>query len=45
MEYLRERGTYADVPVDEIQRAFREAYPRFYRLGRDAAKETFTPGA
>ena len=45
MEYLRERSTYADVPVDEIQRAFREAYPRFYRLGRDAAKETFTPGA
>jgi transglutaminase-like putative cysteine protease len=43
MEYLRERGTYADVPVDAIQQAFREAYPRFYRLGRDAAKETFTP--
>jgi transglutaminase-like putative cysteine protease len=43
MEYLRDRGTYADVPVDAIQQAFREAYPRFYRLGRDAAKETFTP--
>jgi transglutaminase-like putative cysteine protease len=41
MEYLRDRGVYADVPVDEIQRAFREAYPRFYGLGKDAAKETF----
>ncbi len=44
MEYLRERGSYADVPVDEIQRAFREAYPKFYRLGADAAKESFSPG-
>ena len=43
MEYLRDRGTYADVPVDAIQQAFQEAYPKFYRLGRDAAKETFTP--
>ena len=41
MEYLRDRGVYADVPVDEIQRAFREAYPKFYGLGADAAKETF----
>lgn len=44
MEYLRDRGQFADVPVDEIQRAFREAYPKFYALGRDATKETFTPG-
>jgi len=43
MEYLRDRGVYADVPVDEIQRAFRDAYPRFYALGKDAAKETFAP--
>jgi transglutaminase-like putative cysteine protease len=41
MEYLRDRGVYADVPVDEIQQAFREAYPKFYSLGADAAKETF----
>lgn len=41
MEYLRDRGSFADVPVQEIQDAFREAYPRFYRLGVDAAKETF----
>jgi transglutaminase-like putative cysteine protease len=43
MEYLRDRGTHADVPVDAIQQAFREAYPRFYGLGKQAAKETFTP--
>ena len=41
MEYLRDRGVHADVPVEEIQRAFREAYPKFYALGADAAKETF----
>ena len=41
MEYLRDRGVYADVPVEEIQRAFREAYPRLYALGAEAAKESF----
>jgi transglutaminase-like putative cysteine protease len=41
MEYLRDRGVYADVPVDEIQQAFRETYPKFYALGAAAAKETF----
>jgi len=41
MEYLRERGSFADVPVAEIQRAFREAYPGLYGLGKAAAKETF----
>jgi transglutaminase-like putative cysteine protease len=41
MEYVRDRGTFADVPAAEIQRAFREAYPPLYALGREAAKETF----
>ena len=41
MEYLRDRGRFADVPVEEIQGAFREAYPKFYRLGAAAAKESF----
>jgi transglutaminase-like putative cysteine protease len=41
MEYLRDRGVHADVPVDEIQREFRAAYPKFYSLGADAAKENF----
>jgi hypothetical protein len=43
MEYLRDRGTFADVPVETIQQAFKEAYPRLYRLGRDTARETFIP--
>ena len=41
MEYLRDRGSFADVPAAEIQRAFREFYPKLYGLGRDAARETF----
>ena len=41
MEYLRDRGTYADVPVEEIKRVFGEIYPKYYNLGPDAAKETF----
>ena len=41
MEYLRDRGVYADVPVDEIQGAFRAAYPKLYSMGADVAKETF----
>jgi transglutaminase-like putative cysteine protease len=44
MEYLRERGTFADVPVPQIQAAFREAHPRWFSLGRDAGRETFAPG-
>lgn len=41
MEYLRDRGHFADVPVAEIQEAFRHAYPKFYNLRAAAAKETF----
>lgn len=41
MEYLRDRGSHADVPVAEIMQAFREAYPVLYGLGKDAAKERF----
>ncbi|MCX7962326.1 MAG: transglutaminase family protein [Burkholderiales bacterium] len=41
MEYVRERGAFADVPAAEIQQAFREHYPPLYALGREAAKERF----
>jgi transglutaminase-like putative cysteine protease len=44
MEYLRERGAFADVPVEDIKRVFGETYPQFYNLGPDAAKQTFAPG-
>lgn len=43
MEYVHERGSYADVPVAEIKRAFSQTYPKYYNLGPDAAKETFAP--
>jgi len=41
MEYLRERGSHADVPVAEIMRAFREAYPVLYGMAGAAAREKF----
>jgi transglutaminase-like putative cysteine protease len=41
MEYLRDRGRHADVPVAEIMQAFREAYPVLYRMGGAAATEQF----
>ena len=43
MEYLRDRGTYGDVPVDEIKRVFSETYPKYFNLGPDAAKLSFAP--
>lgn len=33
MEYLRQRGSYADVPVEIIMPAMRNAYPRLVTLG------------
>ena len=41
MEYVRERGAFADVPVPEIQRVFSETYPQYYNLGPAAAKQKF----
>ena len=41
MEYLRDRGSHADVPVAEIMQAFREAYPVLYGIGDAAATERF----
>jgi transglutaminase-like putative cysteine protease len=41
MEYVHDRGSFADVPVEEIRRVFRETYPNYYTLGPDAAKESF----
>ena len=41
MEYVRERGSFADVPADEIKRVFTETYPRYYNLGPDAPKDRF----
>jgi transglutaminase-like putative cysteine protease len=42
MEYLRDRGTHADVPVAEIMQAFRVAYPGLCATGSAAlAAEEF----
>jgi transglutaminase-like putative cysteine protease len=43
MEYVHDRGSFADVPVEEIKRVFGETYPKYYTSGPDAAKETFAP--
>jgi transglutaminase-like putative cysteine protease len=43
MEYVRERGSYADVPAEEIKRVFQATYPNYYNLGPDAQKESFAP--
>ena len=43
MEYVRERGSFADVPAQEIKQVFAETYPEYYNLGPDAARETFAP--
>jgi hypothetical protein len=41
MEYVGQRGTFADVPVEEIKHAFSITYPNYYNLGPDAAREKF----
>ena len=43
MEYVQFRGTYPDVPADEIRKVFAETYPRYFNLGPDARKERFEP--
>jgi len=41
MEYLRDRGSHADVPVAEIMQVFRDVYPVLFGLGSAAATEQF----
>ena len=41
MEYVKDHGTFADVPAKRIQLEFRSYYPNTFALGEDAAKETF----
>lgn len=36
MEYLRDRGSHADVPVELIMQTFREVYPVLYGMGAAA---------
>lgn len=41
MEYVHDRGTFADVPAEQIKRDFKDYYPSHYALGQGAAKERF----
>ena len=41
MEYVKDHGSFADVPAERIQREFRAYYPSQYALGQDATKESF----
>jgi len=41
MEYVNDRGTFADVPAEQIRRDFQAYYPGQYVRGADAEKETF----
>lgn len=43
MEYVHDRGSFADVPADEIRRVFAATYPAQFNLGPDAHKEVFEP--
>jgi transglutaminase-like putative cysteine protease len=43
MEYVHERGSFFDVPAEEIKRVFSETYPAYFNLGPDAAKHSFAP--
>ena len=41
MEYVRERGSYADVPAEDIKRVFSETYPQLFNLGPGATRREF----
>jgi len=41
MEYVTDRGVYADVPVDLIRETFRATYPAAYANGEAAEREDF----
>ena len=36
MEYVNDRGVFPDVPFEEISRAFRSHYPKFFEVDRTA---------
>jgi len=41
MEYIKFRGTFADVPAERIMRDFQEYYPSGYSQGDETEKEAF----
>jgi transglutaminase-like putative cysteine protease len=45
MEYVRERGNYADVPYEEIVADFKKTYPRWMMLVREGKRGNFAADA
>lgn len=45
MEYVRERGNYADVPYEEIIADFKKTYPRWMMLVREGKRGNFAEEA
>ncbi len=45
MEYVHDRGTYADLPYDEMRRLLRETYGEGFGGGADTTDEAFGHGA
>ena len=51
MEYIHQRGSFDDLPLDQIQRDFREFYPGWFELtpsgrrpdARGASDTAFAP--
>ncbi|MSQ55645.1 MAG: transglutaminase family protein [Betaproteobacteria bacterium] len=41
MEYIRDHGSFADVPEERIRTAFREVYPGLFEEKESLAKESF----
>ena len=39
MEYINERGSFDDLPLDQIQRDFREFYPGWFDADADAGAD------
>jgi transglutaminase-like putative cysteine protease len=45
MEYVKDHGTFADLPYDEIYAAFRQYYPKVFDLKTNGNAETFSKEA
>ena len=44
MEYVRERGTFDELPFDEILAEFRATYPRIFEQRGSSGRSRFPAG-
>ena len=42
MEYVKDHGTFADLPYDILYEAFRRHYPKIFALNVDGDTEAFS---